>query len=164
MRGLVAVALAGVALVAGCTGFEEYDPMKIACDDPKVQQAGWCDGSVDIGGLSPPTGEGNQQAAPQGPRIETTADGVAWSHDLSGFHGRFSFGWESPGRATLGWSGAGSGGMAIALRDAQGNPLYTSGGGAAGGSEVLAGRAGSWTVDLDFDNFSGHATVGLQRT
>lgn len=152
MRAALALLLALPAL-AGCASLEELDPMVMACREAAVQDAGWC------GGV--PVGDGKGEV-PAGPKVERTAEGVAWSHALDGAHDRHTFAWDSPAKARLSWSGTGSGGMRVAVRDAAGNALYNSSPGASGGGEVLAGKAGSWSVALDFDNFAGAARVELR--
>lgn len=151
MRAALALVLTLPAL-AGCASLEELDPMAMACREAPVQEAGWCGG----------TGGSAEAAAPDQPKVEASADGVRWTHDLAGSHGRFSFAWDSPGQAQVSWAGVGSGGMWVSVRDAGGNTLYNSAPNAGGDAQRLVGRAGLWTVSLDFDNFAGHARAELR--
>lgn len=151
MRAALAL-LVAFPVLAGCSSLDQLDPMVMACKEAAVRDAGWC-GAV-------PVGDGGE--APVGPKVERTADGITWSFEAAGEHARHSFGWDSPGKARLTWSGAGTGGMRVAVRDAAGNALYSSIPGASGGTELLAGRTGAWSAAIDFDNFAGAARVELR--
>lgn len=160
MRAALALPLLAAAL-AGCTGMEEYDPMAMACQDERVQQAGWCDGS--FGGPPPATGGAKASAAPaEGgvAKVQLTEQGAVWTYRAEGEHERKSFAWDSPGKARLTWRSAGSGGIRVAVQ-AAGGTLYDSDPGQAGDSALLAGREGAWTVTIDVDNFAGEARVEL---
>lgn len=158
MRGAVGVAgLLAASALAGCTTLEELDPLRIACEDARVREAGWCEGGRGAEGTEGTLGSGGP---PSSPRIAAGPGRVVWSHEAQGAYERWDFDWESPGRARVAWSAEGSGGISVAVR-AGGNVLYRSEPGSSGGGELLAGRPGAWTVDVDLANFAGQARVEL---
>jgi hypothetical protein len=142
--------------LAGCAS-PELDPMAMACEDARVQQAGWCGGALDLSGSA---AGGAGAAAPQGPALQRTAEAASWTLQAKEESGRHTFAWDSPGRVRLSWQGLGAGDMAVMVQG-PGGTVYESRSGQVADSETLA-SSGPLTIAITLNNYRGEAKVELR--
>lgn len=99
--------------------------------------------------------------------ISNVTDAFSYGGQVAGMDGSHPYSWQNTqGKAMVSWGGqVASGSFTLTIRDADGKQVYSgsmgSGQGGMSGT-TAAGRAGSWTIVLDFQGLTGQ--MGLSVT